>query len=143
MVNKRLLGDRLHALRLAFERLAGLRSELERLSRDPQLQEAVVVNLRDGLRLSGDVASHIIAELDVGKPATTAEAFTLLEQAGVLAPATGEALRRLAGLRNMADHADAEIDWAVTEAVLRDDLNALGQFALQALSWAEQRDLLA
>lgn len=57
-----------------------------------------------------DIASHILAERGLRKPARYSEVFQILGEGGVLAPELASRLRRLAGLRNILVHEYLAVD---------------------------------
>ena len=62
----------------------------------------------------------------LGVPADSAEAFTLLERAGALTPATAARMRAMVGFRNVAVHQYQVLDQAILRAVVE---KHLGDFA--------------
>ncbi len=76
-----------------------------------------------------DIANHVIASEGWRVPADFRDAFTVLEENGVLDPRLAERLRALAGLRNRLVHLYEEIDDATVHRALGaglDDFDAFG-----------------
>ncbi len=76
-----------------------------------------------------DVANHLISAEGWRVPRDFRDAFTVLEERGVIDPPLAERLRALAGLRNRLVHLYAEVDDALVHRALRDGLDDLERFA--------------
>jgi len=57
-----------------------------------------------------DAAQHVVAARGLGTPASNAEAFRLLERAGILAADVATSLAGAVGFRNVLVHGYAEVD---------------------------------
>lgn len=76
-----------------------------------------------------DISNHVIASEGWRVPADFRDAFTVLEENGVLEAQLAERLRALAGLRNRLVHVYEEIDDAIVHAALDSGLDDLDAFA--------------
>ena len=99
--------------------------DLERL-RQQLVQDAVVLNLQRACEQSIDAAARVVSMRQLGIPGDSAEAFTMLERAGVLTPATAARMRAMVGFRNVAVHQYQSLDQAILRAVVE---KHLGDFA--------------
>ena len=90
------------------------------------VQDAVVLNLQRACEQAIDAAARVVSIRRLGVPADSAEAFTLLERAGALTPATAARMRAMVGFRNVAVHQDQVLDQAILRAVVE---KHLGDFA--------------
>jgi uncharacterized protein YutE (UPF0331/DUF86 family) len=59
------------------------------------------------------MAMHVVADRHLGVPQGTAEAFVLLERAGMIDGALAAALGGMVGFRNVAVHQYEDIDMSV------------------------------
>lgn len=80
-----------------------------------------------------DIANHIIADRRLRVPATYAEAFEILEEAGCLSAELREAMVRMSGFRNILVHEYLRTDPAIVVAALRDRLGDFSAFAAAIL----------
>jgi uncharacterized protein YutE (UPF0331/DUF86 family) len=64
------------------------------------------------------MAMHVVATRHLGVPQSNAEAFALLERAGLIAPDLAKSLRGMAGFRNVAVHQYEELDLDVLRWVV-------------------------
>ena len=86
------------------------------------IQDAVVLNLQRACEQSIDAAARVVSIRRLGVPADSAEAFTLLERAGALTPATAARMRAMVGFRNVAVHQYQVLDQAILRAVVEKHL---------------------
>jgi uncharacterized protein YutE (UPF0331/DUF86 family) len=101
--------------------------DLDRLE-DQMVQDAVVLNLQRACEQAIDAASRVVSIRGLVIPSDSAEAFTLLERAGLLSDATAARMRLMEGFRNAAVHQYRMLDRAFLRAVVArhlDDFNAL------------------
>lgn len=106
IVNRRLreIGRRLAALRALRE----LGREVGRA--DEGVRAQVERHLQVMIQSAIDIALHVLADDTDRTPEDYGSAFTLLAQAGVVAPDLAARLRLAAGLRNLLVHAYLDID---------------------------------
>ncbi len=57
-----------------------------------------------------DVASHIVSDERLGEPRTNRDLFDLLQRSGWIGSPLCDALRKMAGFRNILVHGYAEVD---------------------------------
>ncbi len=100
----------------------------EECRRDWKTQRIVERTLQMAIEVCADVANHIIADRKLRVPATYAEAFDILEEAGILTAAQREAMVRMSGFQNIIVHEYAGIDPAMVVGVLRERLGDFGAF---------------
>ncbi len=86
--------------------------------------DALTLNIERTCQAAIDMAMHVVASKRLGVPQSNAEAFSLLERAGLIDEAVSKSLRGMAGFRNIAVHQYEELDtdvlrWVV-ESGLRD-----------------------
>jgi uncharacterized protein YutE (UPF0331/DUF86 family) len=99
--------------------------DMDRL-RQQLVQDAVVLNLQRACEQAIDAAARVVSIRRLGVPTDSAEAFTLLERAGALTPATAARMRAMVGFRNIAVHQYQVLDQAILRAVVE---KHLGDFA--------------
>jgi uncharacterized protein YutE (UPF0331/DUF86 family) len=140
MVNKDLLAAKLTELANRVARVrahAPANPETLRLNRDTL--DLVAFNLMLSVQTCADIASHVIA--DEGWPAarSLAEAFSRLEQQGVLLASTAEAMRRAIGLRNVVAHGYTQLDIELCFRAATKGVSDLDAFARELTAWAVQK----
>ncbi|MEX1110587.1 MAG: DUF86 domain-containing protein [Chthoniobacterales bacterium] len=92
--------------------------------------DALTLNVERACQAAIDMAMHVVAARRLGMPQSNAEAFALLERAGLIDAALSKSLRGLAGFRNVAVHQYEELDLEVLRWVVdsgHKDFIRLGQ----------------
>ena len=91
----------------------------EALRNDATQLDAAKYRLVVALEACIDAAQHVVASEGLRRPVSFAETFTVLADAGLLAPGTAATARRMAGFRNVLVHGYAHVDDdLVVDAVL-------------------------
>jgi len=80
--------------------------------------DALTLNIERACQASIDMAMHVVAEKHLGVPQSNAEAFALLEKAGIIGRDLSKSLRGMAGFRNVAVHQYEELDMGVLRWVV-------------------------
>lgn len=91
-------------------------------------QDAALLNVTRACEQAVDLANHIVRVRSLGVPATSAESFSLLQQAGIIPAELRRSLAAMVGFRNTAVHQYTELDldiveWVITQGL--DDVLAL------------------
>jgi len=95
-----------------------VRRMLEESSACPRLDDfthvdALTLNIERACQAAIDMAMHVVAERHLGVPQSTADAFVLLERAGLIGGPLASALCGMVGFRNVAVHQYEDIDMSV------------------------------
>jgi len=91
-------------------------------------QYAVLHALQLAIEASVEIATHICAADDLGIPASYAEAFDLLEKAGIVDSVAAEDLRRMARFRNRIVHFYGQVDLGMVYRLLQDRLTDFDRY---------------
>jgi len=75
--------------------------------------DALTLNIERACQAAIDMAMHVVAERHLGVPQSTADAFVLLERAGLVDRPLSAALCGMVGFRNVAVHQYEDIDLSV------------------------------
>lgn len=75
--------------------------------------DALTLNIERACQAAIDMAMHVVAERHLGVPQSTADAFLLLERAGVVGAPLAASLCGMVGFRNVAIHQYDDIDMSV------------------------------
>lgn len=128
-LDRALLAERASAVERHLDRVtARLPADAEDFQPATDRSDAVVLHLWLAVQIAIDLAVSTCVALQLGAPATYAEAFRALAAAGHLEPALSERLVRAAGFRNLVAHAYESIDMARVYRAAQtgpDDLRAL------------------
>lgn len=102
---------------------------------DWKVQRIVERTLQMAIEVCVDIATHVIADRRLRVPATYADAFDVLAEAGLLPSAEREAMGRMVGFRNVVVHEYARVDAEVIVRILREHLDDLARFGATARTW--------
>ena len=113
-MDRDIVEDKLESLRRCIERIAAKTPpSVDPLSKDPDLQDILALNLQRAIQLCVDVAAHVIADTAVRAPATMAENFEVLKDLNVIGAELAMRLTKAVGFRNIAVHSYQDIDWKI------------------------------
>ncbi|HLA75620.1 MAG TPA: DUF86 domain-containing protein [Gammaproteobacteria bacterium] len=96
-------------------------------------QDAIVLNLQRTCEAAIDLAMHVVRVRRLGLPQESREAFTLLEQAGLLDAKTGQRMRAMVGFRNVAVHNYQALSLPIMRAILEKHLDDFRAFTATVL----------
>lgn len=103
--------------------------------KDWKTQRIVERTLQLAIEVCLDIANHVIADRRLRVPATHAESFTVLAEAGLLDSAQRDAMIRMSGFRNLIVHEYARIDPGMVLRTLREHLGDFTRFKTAVLGW--------
>jgi uncharacterized protein YutE (UPF0331/DUF86 family) len=133
---------------LVLRRLADVETYVRQLSEyrelsadayraDWKAQRVVERTLQMAIEACVDVANHVIADRGLRIPATYAEVFEVLGEAGLLPPDQRAAMVRMAKFRNVVVHDYTRVDADIVVGILRGHLDDLRRFGEAAVGWAQ------
>ncbi|MBW7652325.1 DUF86 domain-containing protein [Anoxybacillus sp. ST4] len=91
-------------------------------------QDSIVLNLQRACEASIDLAMHIVAQKKLGLPQTSRDAFTLLEQHGIISPSLSQKMKAMVGFRNIAVHDYQELNLTILQKILDSHLTDFTEF---------------
>ena len=128
-LDRDLLAERLLVVERHLQRVADrLPQSAADLLPSSDASDAVVLHLWQATQIVIDLATAACVKWSLGTPATYADAFSRLENAGIVEPLLARRLKRAAGFRNLIAHAYERLDMARVHAAATDgpaDLRAL------------------
>lgn len=129
-MDRDIVENKLESLRRCIERIAAKTpSSVDLLSKDPDLQDIVALNLQRAIQLCVDVAAHVIADQAVRVPSTMAENFEILKDLKMISPELATRLTKAVGFRNIAVHSYQGIDWKIVYRICRESPDDFSAFA--------------
>jgi uncharacterized protein YutE (UPF0331/DUF86 family) len=109
-----------------WERYQGV--SLRELEIDRDKRNMVLHAMLVSVQATIDIASHLIAEKGLSKPATYRESFEILGKSGLMGEELASELSDLAGFRNVLVHVYWGLDLEEVYGVLQNDLRVLRAF---------------
>lgn len=136
MVDRDLIRRKLADLDQYVRQLSEYRNvTVEEYRADWRTQRIVERTFQMSIETCIDVANHVIADRKLRVPATYAETFDVLAEAGMLDPALRSVMVRMCGFRNLIVHDYARLEPARVIQVLREGLPDFEAFANAAIGW--------
>ena len=86
-------------------------------------QDSIVLNLLRACEASVDLAMHLVRTKKLGLPQESREAFTLLEQSGMLDAEPAARMRAMVGFHNIAVHDYQKLNIDVVKSILEKHLD--------------------
>ena len=128
MTDPELLAKRLSIIETCVRELREF-ARPEAIATDVREARFVEHTLQLALQAALDAASHIVSDERLGEPSTNRELFDRLERAGWIEAPLAEALRNMAGFRNILVHGYDTVDLAIVRDVVEHRLDDLLRFA--------------
>ena len=136
MVDRPLIFRKLDSLSLYVKQLAEFRGiSLEEYKRDWKVQRIVERTLQMAVETCADIADHIISDEGLRAPASVADAFTVLREAGIVSETLQGALVKMAKFRNVVVHQYDEVDADIVLAILTKHLGTFDSFRAEVLPY--------
>ncbi|MCK0470181.1 DUF86 domain-containing protein [Halalkalibacter sp. APA_J-10(15)] len=85
-------------------------------------QDSIVLNLQRACEACIDLAMHIVATKQLGIPQNSRDAFTIIEQEGLIPSSLSHRMKAMVGFRNVAVHDYQEINIQILEKVIENHL---------------------
>lgn len=101
---------------------------VEAYRRDWKTQRIIERTLQIAIEACVDIASHVIADRGLRVPATYAETFDVLGDAGLLDAELRDAMVRMAKFRNVIVHEYTRVDPAIVVGIVNEHLGDLATF---------------
>ena len=104
------------------------RCSLDDLRRDRDKRNMILHAMLVSIQAAIDIASHLISQDGIKRPATYRETFDLLGQAGLISEELAGELSDLAGFRNVLVHVYWDLNLDEVYSILQNDLKTLRSF---------------
>jgi uncharacterized protein YutE (UPF0331/DUF86 family) len=98
------------------------------IERDIREERFVVHTLQLAIQAALDIASHIVSDERLGEPQTNRALFDLLAKGGWISPTLMEAMRDMAGFRNLVVHGYENVDLGIVRDIVENQLQDLLDF---------------
>ena len=96
---------------------------------DQTRQDAIILNLQHACEAAIDAAMHVVRVKRLGLPQESREAFSLLENAGLLSGELSQHMQAMVGFRNIAVHEYQKLNLDIVRAILTERLDDFQKFA--------------
>lgn len=127
MVDRDLLLKKLAFIETCVQELRTL-AKPEYIDSDVREERFVVHTLQLAIQAALDIASHVVSDRRLGEPRTNRELFELLARTGWMTRELTEAMRAMAGFRNVVVHGYDSVDRRVVRDIVEHKLTDLVDF---------------
>ena len=138
MVDRDLILKKLAFVETCVRELRSM-ARLDKIDSDVREERFVVHTLQLAAQATLDVASHIVSDERLGEPETNRQLFDLLERAGWTSAENTQAMRDIAGFRNVVVHGYESLDLRIVKDVVAHRLGDLLAFACAVRAGLERR----
>jgi uncharacterized protein YutE (UPF0331/DUF86 family) len=91
-------------------------------------QDSIILNIQRACEASIDIAMYIVADMKLGIPQTSRDAFDLLNKASIIDKRLADLLKAMVGFRNIAIHNYQSLDLKIVQNIIEERLNDLREF---------------
>jgi len=102
--------------------------------KDYDTQDIVVLNLQRACQQSIDIAMFLVAEMALGIPKGSAEAFEKLMEKEIISRETYRSMKGMVGFRNVAVHQYQQINYKIVEIVVREHLEDFRRYTRELIA---------
>lgn len=107
------------------------------LARDKAVQAIILHNYQVAIQACCDLASHIVADQELGIPGTSADLFEILGQAKIIPASLADRFKKHVGLRNLIVHAYDKLNYRTIAESLPQRIQDISRFLKAVVSYAK------
>lgn len=137
-IDKPLIQNKLAQLDVYIKRIDKVHLEEKQLMEDVDQQDLLTFRLLQTVEICLDIATHIIAALDLEKPETARGSFEVLAKNGVIAGELANKLSHAVSFRNLAVHAYEGFDFQRLFADYKKDILDLKEFVKEIIVFLDK-----
>ncbi len=127
-VDKTLIKEKLQKIDEFIKRIEVMDFNEDQFLSNVDYQDLLIFRLQQAVEISIEVATHIIASLNLDKPETARSSFEVLAKNKVITEELANKLMLAASFRNIVVHKYQDIDFKQVFHDYKEDLNSLKQF---------------
>lgn len=137
-VNKALISKKLDFLNEQISKIEKMDFNEESFVGDADIHDLLVFRLQQAVETCIDIATHIIAGLDVSEKETAKDAFAFLGENKIIDKELASKMGQAADFRNRVVHGYNDFDFKLLFKDYRKDLKDLRQFGSEILKYLEK-----
>lgn len=138
MINKTVIKSLLDNLKANIAVIENKDVTLEQIFKDEDIQAIIDRRMQLAIESCIDIATHLIAGLNLPRKERASDAFLLLGEKAIITDELAEKLAKAVGFRNILVHEYTEIDYRLAYSDLREKLEDLKKFGNQVLKVLEK-----
>ena len=138
-INKILISKKLDFLNSYISRIENMSFEKGIFVKNIDVHDLLVFRLQQAVETCIDIATHIIASLDVPQKETAKDAFAFLGEKGIISKQLSSKMGQAADFRNRVVHGYNDFDFKLLFKDYKEDLKDLRQFGAEILNYLESQ----
>ena len=138
MVDKDMVLNYLAELENSLKRIEEMDFTFDMILGDEDIQDLLDRRMQKAIEAAIDVAAHIVAAENLGRPKSAADLFVFLQKARIIDSKIAQAMSQAVGFRNILVHQYSEIDYHLAYDDLKEKLIDLRVFAQKAHAFIEK-----
>lgn len=139
-VDKELLSKKLNFLNEQIAKIENMDFSALELAENTDIQDLLTFRLQQAVETSIDIATHIIASLNLKRQETSRDAFSLLGNEGIIGKDLADKMGQAADFRNRVVHGYNNFDFSILFKDYKEDLEDLKNFGGQIIQFLESRE---
>lgn len=139
VVDKTLIKSLLDDLKTTLHKIEIMDVSLDEILEDEDIQDLLDRRMQVAIEACIDIATHLVAGLELERKERASDIFLLLGQKEVIASEAAKKLAGAVGLRNILVHEYAEIDYKLAYSNLTEKVEDLRNFGREVLEFLEKR----
>lgn len=139
-ISKDLISKKLDFLNDQIRKMENMDFDEEAFVENVDVHDVVVFRLQQAVETCIDIATHIIAGLDVPQKETAKDAFIFLGEKGVISKDLASKMGKAADFRNRVVHGYNDFDFHMLFKDYKKDIKDLRQFGAEILKFLEKQD---
>lgn len=92
-----------------------------------------ILNIQRLSEAAIDIAMHLVAELELGVPQSSRDAFQFLVENELIKEKVSEKLKAMVGFRNIAVHEYQKLNLKIVEAIIENEIKEVRNFSEKML----------
>ena len=121
--------NKMETIKRCINRVNDVYNDNPRNLEDYTKQDSIILNIHRLCEAGIDIAMHLIAELELGVPQTSREAFTILNEEKIIDDSMTEKLKAMVGFRNIAVHDYQKLNLKIVQSIIENNLHDVKSFA--------------
>lgn len=138
-VNRDLIDSMIDNLKANIASIENKDVNLEQILEDEDIQAILDRRMQVAIEICIDLATHLIAGLDLPRQERSTDAFMVLGDKGIISKELAEKMAKAAGFRNILVHEYIRIDYELAYSDLDQKLQDLKNFGKEVLEFLEKK----
>ncbi|SKA03375.1 type VII toxin-antitoxin system HepT family RNase toxin [Selenihalanaerobacter shriftii] len=92
-------------------------------------QDSIILNIQRLCEAAIDIAMHVVAELELGVPQNSRDAFEMLNQYQIIDSEMTDNLKAMVGFRNIAVHDYQKLNLKIVQSIIENEIKNISMFS--------------